>query len=62
VREKVSETERRMSAKPRPTAGPPERILIIGGGAAGYAAAEMLRREGFGGSVTIISADNDPPL
>ncbi len=61
VREKVSETERRMSAKPRPTAGPPERILIIGGGAAGYAAAEMLRREGFVGRVTIVSADDAPP-
>jgi NADPH-dependent 2,4-dienoyl-CoA reductase/sulfur reductase-like enzyme/nitrite reductase/ring-hydroxylating ferredoxin subunit len=61
VREKISETERRMPAKPRPTAGPPEGIVIIGGGAAGFAAAEMLRREDFGGSVTIISADNDPP-
>jgi NADPH-dependent 2,4-dienoyl-CoA reductase/sulfur reductase-like enzyme/nitrite reductase/ring-hydroxylating ferredoxin subunit len=61
VREKISETERRMPAKPRPTAGPPEGIVIIGGGAAGYAAAEMLRREGFGGSVTIISADEAPP-
>jgi NADPH-dependent 2,4-dienoyl-CoA reductase/sulfur reductase-like enzyme/nitrite reductase/ring-hydroxylating ferredoxin subunit len=61
VREKISETERCMPAKPRPTAGPPEGIVIIGGGAAGFAAAEMLRREGFGGSVTIISADNDPP-
>src|SRR3954451_22016381 len=38
VREKISETERRMPAKPRPTAGPPERIVIVGGGAAGYAA------------------------
>src|SRR5947208_4602541 len=56
VREKISETERRMPAKPRPTAGAPERIVIIGGGAAGYAAAEMLRGEGFGGGVTIVSA------
>ena len=61
VREKISDTERRMPAKPRPTAGPPERVVIIGGGAAGYAAAEMLRREGFGGKVTIISADDAPP-
>jgi thioredoxin reductase len=36
-------------------------MVIIGGGAAGYAAAEMLRREGYGGQVTIISADNAPP-
>ena len=33
-------------------------MVIIGGAAAGYAAAEMLRREGFGGQVTIISADD----
>src|SRR5713101_9696793 len=35
VREKISETERRMPAKPRPTAAPPEQMVIIGGGAAG---------------------------
>ncbi|HEY2590361.1 MAG TPA: FAD-dependent oxidoreductase [Steroidobacteraceae bacterium] len=38
-----------------------ERIVIIGGGAAGFAAAEMLRREGYGGALTILSADADPP-
>ena len=37
------------------------RMLIVGGGAAGYAAAEMLRREGYGGKVTIISADDALP-
>jgi NADPH-dependent 2,4-dienoyl-CoA reductase/sulfur reductase-like enzyme len=36
-------------------------MVIIGGGAAGYAAAEMLRREGFGGAVTIVSADDAAP-
>ena len=61
VREKISEVARRMPAKPRPTAGPPTRMVIIGGGAAGYAAAEMLRREGYGGGVTIVSADAAPP-
>jgi len=61
VREKLSQTERRTSAKSRPTASAPERMVIIGGGAAGYAAAEMLRREGFGGKVTIVSADNAAP-
>ena len=34
----------------------------MGGGAAGAAAADMLRREGYEGPVTIISADEDPPV
>jgi NADPH-dependent 2,4-dienoyl-CoA reductase/sulfur reductase-like enzyme/nitrite reductase/ring-hydroxylating ferredoxin subunit len=38
-----------------------ERVVIVGGGAAGFAAAEMLRREGFGGGVSILSADDNPP-
>jgi len=42
-------------------AAPPSSILIIGGGAAGLAAAEMLRRKGYGGPVTMLSADSDPP-
>ena len=50
-----------MPARSRPAAGSPERMVIIGGGAAGYAAAEMLRREGFGGAVTIVSADDAAP-
>ena len=35
--------------------------VIVGGGAAGFAAAEMLRREGFGGSLTLVSADDQAP-
>ena len=42
-------------------AGKPERIVIVGGGAAGFAAAEMLRREGYGGTLTLVSADADAP-
>ena len=61
AREKISEAGRRMPAKPRPTTGPPGHMVIIGGGAAGYAAAEMLRREGYGGDVTIVSDDTAPP-
>ncbi|MGE5346797.1 MAG: FAD-dependent oxidoreductase [Acidithiobacillales bacterium] len=39
----------------------PERILVVGGGAAGNAAVETLRAEGFAGSLTLVSADPDPP-
>jgi apoptosis-inducing factor 3 len=45
----------------RSSSGAPERMVIVGGGGAGFAAAEMLRREGFGGSVSILSADDAPP-
>src|SRR5262245_34629429 len=37
-------------------------ILIIGGGAAGSAAADMIRRERYQGPVTIVSADVDLPV
>jgi nitrite reductase/ring-hydroxylating ferredoxin subunit len=45
--------------RPRPSA--PRRVVIVGGGAAGNAAAELLRREGFDGSVTLLSADTSVP-
>ena len=48
-------------AAPRTTSGGPESVVIVGGGAAGNAAAEMLRREGYSGSITMLSADAAPP-
>ena len=39
----------------------PERIVIIGGGAAGFAAAEMLRRQGYQGSLVMLSSDTSLP-
>src|ERR1019366_4652308 len=39
----------------------PSSVVILGGGGAGLAAADMLRREGYGGRVTMISADDSAP-
>ncbi|WP_322060345.1 FAD-dependent oxidoreductase [Paraburkholderia sp. J63] len=39
----------------------PESVAIIGGGAAGNAAAMTLRREGYEGPITVWSADAAPP-
>lgn len=50
---------KRLRRAPR-TAGP-RAIVIVGGGAAGNAAAETLRREGYSGSITLLSADPSPP-
>jgi NADPH-dependent 2,4-dienoyl-CoA reductase/sulfur reductase-like enzyme/nitrite reductase/ring-hydroxylating ferredoxin subunit len=41
--------------------GSPRRVVIVGGGAAGNAAAEMLRRQGFAGSITMLSSDDAVP-
>jgi NADPH-dependent 2,4-dienoyl-CoA reductase/sulfur reductase-like enzyme/nitrite reductase/ring-hydroxylating ferredoxin subunit len=57
VREKM-QTEPRRS----PTIDAPDRVVIVGGGAAGFAAAEMLRRQGFGGAITMLSSDTAAPV
>src|SRR6185437_12484493 len=57
-------TVRAAAAQPAPgrAAGKgPRRVVIAGGGAAGFAAAEMLRRRGFDGQLTMLSADRDAP-
>ena len=58
VREKLTTPN---PASPKSSKKAPESVVIVGGGAAGLAAADMLRREGYDRSVTIISADDSPP-
>jgi apoptosis-inducing factor 3 len=49
-------------AGPPPARGRDQRLfLVIGGGAAGSAAAETLRRAGFGGRVVLAMRDREPP-
>jgi NADPH-dependent 2,4-dienoyl-CoA reductase/sulfur reductase-like enzyme/nitrite reductase/ring-hydroxylating ferredoxin subunit len=48
--------------KPVGGADAPRRIVIVGGGAAGFAAAQKLRGEGFGGDITMLSDDAAPPV
>ena len=56
VREKLS------PPAPEHATNAPSSVVIVGGGAAGLAAADMLRREGYDGPLTIVSADDSPPV
>lgn len=47
--------------QPRAAANMPKSIVIVGGGAAGNAAAEMLRQQGYSGSLQMLSADESLP-
>lgn len=55
----------RLEPAPQPVqlapSDPPARIVIVGGGAAGFAAGEMLRRRGWQGRLTLLSAEADAP-
>src|SRR5947209_5488202 len=59
VRDKIEPTQPLARATGQSDAA--SRVVIVGGGAAGFAAAEMLRREGFSGSLTMVSSDDAAP-
>jgi len=45
-----------------PVTGPLRAVTVVGGSLAGLRAAEALRREGFDGSIRIVSAEREPPF
>jgi len=58
VRERLSPPRPSIAS---PSTATPTSIVIVGGGAAGLAAADMLRREGYSGPLTMFSADDTSP-
>jgi NADPH-dependent 2,4-dienoyl-CoA reductase/sulfur reductase-like enzyme/nitrite reductase/ring-hydroxylating ferredoxin subunit len=58
VREKLPEPQPSPVAR---TSHTPSSVIIVGGGGAGLAAADVLRREGYEGPITMLSAESEPP-
>jgi NADPH-dependent 2,4-dienoyl-CoA reductase/sulfur reductase-like enzyme/nitrite reductase/ring-hydroxylating ferredoxin subunit len=62
---KIWVSEQREQPQPKPrgkvAGSAPERVVIVGGGAAGFAAAEILRRKNYQGSIVMLSSDDALP-
>jgi NADPH-dependent 2,4-dienoyl-CoA reductase/sulfur reductase-like enzyme/nitrite reductase/ring-hydroxylating ferredoxin subunit len=58
----VREKRARLRPHARASSADPSRIVIVGGGAAGFAAADMLRRQDYQGEIILLSSDAAPPV
>ena len=63
---KIFVRDKRVQPEPKPRGrlanAEPDRIVIVGGGAAGFAATEMLRRQHYNGSIVMLSNDEAAPV
>ena len=62
--EQIFVRQKREQVKPRVKGAvdAPSRIVIVGGGAAGFAAAEMLRRQDYQGTIVMLSQEASAPV
>ena len=62
VREKREQPKPQVKPRVKGAIDAPRQIVIVGGGAAGFAAAEMLRRQDYRGSIVMLSSEAAAPV